>query len=400
MSIKGYKYRAYPNKSQVDLLAKFFGCSRFVFNYYLAWRSEQWQEKRISTNYTMTANHLALLKNEYPWLREVDSVALQQSLKDLDVAFHNFFHKRGGYPKFKKKLNKQSYRTMRIGNNIQIEGNHIKLPKLGWVKISNSRDFNGVIKHATITKTASGKYFISLCVEESTVIKPNDGGIIGIDVGLKDFYTDSNGRKVDNPKTLYKHERKLKRLQRQLSRKQKGSNNRNKARLKLAREYEKVSNIRKDFLHKQAFALANENQAVCVESLNVKGMLKNHHLAKSISDVSWSEFFRILDYKVAEYGGELVKVPTFYPSSQTCSCCGFKNPLVKKLSVREWMCPKCGASHDRDINAAKNILDMGLSILNQTTVGGTGSNACGDHRKSDDATAKTQRSMKQESPAS
>lgn len=401
MSIKGYKYRAYPNKSQVELLNKFFGCSRFVYNYYLNWRTEQWQKFKQSTNYTLTANHLSqVLKNELPWLDDADSTSLQQSLKDLDSAFQNFFHKRSGYPKFKKKFSKQSYRAMCVNDNIRIEGNRIKLPKIGWVKIANSRDFNGVIKHAIVTKTASGKYFISLCVEEATIIKPNAGGVVGIDVGIKDFYTDSNGCKVDNPKTLYKHERKLKRLQRKLSRKEKGSSNRNKARIKLAREYEKVSNIRKEFLHKQAFALANENQVVCAESLNIKGMLKNHHLAKAISDVSWSEFFRILDYKLAEYGGELVKVPTFYPSSQTCSCCGFKNPLVKNLNVRNWTCPECGSEHDRDINAANNILDIGLSILNQTTVGDTGSNACGDVNKTSEATVKAHTSLKQESPTS
>ena len=384
--IRGYKYRAYPTSKQVALFAIIFGCCRYVYNYYLNWRSTQWSEYKRSTNYLMTANHLAQVrKNELPWLKDADSSALQQSLKDLDKAFKNFFEKRAKYPKFKKKVGKQSYRTSYVNNNIRIEGNHIRLPKVGDIRIANSRSFNGIIKSATVTKTPSGKYFITLCVEEEFEIKPNAGGVIGIDVGLKEFYTDSNGNAVANPRTLRKHERKLKRLQRQLSRKQKGSKNRSKAKILLARKHEKVANIRKDFLHKSALTLAVENQVVCVESLNITGMLKNHRLAKSISDVSWSEFFRILEYKLTEYGGELIKIPTFYPSSQMCSCCGYKNSLVKNLSVRTWTCPKCDTVHNRDSNAAVNILTVGLA-----TVGHTGNYACGDCSKTDDATAETQ----------
>lgn len=361
---RGYKYRAYPTKAQITAFAMMFGCVRFVYNYYLEWRTSRWHDENASTNYVMSANHMkAVLKDAFPWLYDADSTALQQSLRDLDTAFRNFFERRSGYPRFKRKSDKQSYRTMCVSGNIRIDGNRIRLPKVGWVKISNSRPFDGRIKSATVTKTAGGRYYITLLVEEEYEILPNAGGELGIDVGLKEFYTDSRGRKVDNPRTLRRHEKRLKRLQRRLSRKQKGSRNRRKAKVALAREHEKVADIRKDFLHKQALALACENQVVCAEDLNISGMMKNHRLAKSISDVSWNMFFTILRYKLEDRGGVLIKVPAFYPSSQTCSNCGYQNPLVKDLSVRTWICPECGTIHDRDINAALNILEKGLEML-------------------------------------
>ena len=237
------------------------------------------------------------------------------------------------------------------------------IPKAGRVKIVKTRDFDGRIMSATVSKTSSGKYYISLQVEEEYEILPNNGGQIGLDAGLTSLLTSSDTDVIMNPKTLLRHEKRLKRLQRSLSRKQKGSANREKARRRLALEHEKVANIREDYQHKISCRLANENQIVCIEDLDVKSMLSDHRLAKSISDASWSELLRKLEYKMADRGGMLIKVPGTYPSSQRCSCCGEINPKVKDLSVRKWTCSECGAEHDRDVNAAINILEKGLEML-------------------------------------
>lgn len=362
---KGFKARLYPTEEQKAILNKTFGCSRFVYNHFLAERKRSYKEDGVSLNYKKTANMLTILKHhrDYLWLNDVDSMALQEALRNLDRAYQNFFKGNARYPKLHSKRNKQSYRTRNQNNGVRIVGNTVKIPKVGYVKFKGLKHFNGRILNAAISKSASGKFYISLCVETADEVAPNAGGIVGLDVGLKEFYTDSNGSTVANPRTYRKHEKKLIRAQRSLSRKQKGSNNRSKQRVRLAVQHEKVANIRGDFLHKQTSTLANENQVVCVESLNIKGMLRNHRLAKAISDVSWSKFFRLLEYKMAERHGIVVKVPTFYPSSQTCSCCGYKNPFVKNLAVREWVCPECGSHHDRDSNAATNILNKGLEIL-------------------------------------
>jgi putative transposase len=315
-------------------------------------------------NYTQTSAMLTRLKgdNDFSFLKAVDSVALQQSLRDLDRAYQNFFTKRARFPKFKNKHNNhQSYRTLNQGSNIRIVGNCLKLPKLGYVKVKQSMEV-GHINNVTIEKTPTEKYFAVLNVDFEPNFKQNNGNSIGIDVGLKEFYTDSNGNKVDNPKHLEKSEKKLKREQRRLSRKQKGSSNRNKQRIRVARVYEKITNQRNDFLQKESTRLVRENQTIVIEDLNVKGMLRNHRLAKAISSVSWSRFFTMLEYKAIWYGNTIIRVPTFYPSSQTCSYCGYKNPLVKNLSIREWTCPQCHAKHDRDINASINILTKGLSL--------------------------------------
>ena len=357
----GYKFRIYPNKTQENLINRTIGCAHFVFNHFLAVRRDEWKVNRNSLIYVKTSRLLTDLKKreETAWLSEADSMALQESLRDLDRAYENFFAKRAKYPRFKSKHNhSQSYRTRNQSGGIRIEGNRIKLPKVGFVKIKQSRDFGGKILNATVSCTASGKYFVSLCVEldKKILLCSNDGGEIGIDVGLKEFYSDSNGNTVANPRILRRLTKKLVREQRKLSRKMPKSENRNKARIRVARVHERITNIRRDFLHKLSARLTRENQTVAVEHLNVKGMLRNHRLAKSISDASWSEFFRQLTYKAELHGGELLKVDTFYPSSQTCSACGYQNQLTKKLSVREWDCPKCGTHHDRDVNAAKNIL--------------------------------------------
>ncbi len=362
---KGYKARIYPTKVQQDILFKIFGSCRFTYNYFLAERIRSYKEDGVSLTYNKTANLLTILKRDkdHLWLNDCDSMALQESLRNLDRAYQNFFKGNVRFPRFHSKHAKQSYRTRNQGNGIRIVDNTVKIPKVGFVKYKGLKDFNGRILNATVSMSSSGKFYISLCVEVESTDLNNDGCMVGLDVGIKEFYTDSTGNTVANPKTYAKHEKKLVREQRRLSRKKKGSNNRNKQRIRLAIQHEKVADIRRDFLHKESFKLANENQVVCVEDLNVKGMLRYHHLAKSISDVSWSEFFRQLEYKVAEHGGVLVKVPTSYPSSQTCSCCGYQNPIVKDLAVREWNCPICGIRHERDRNAAINILNKGLEML-------------------------------------
>ena len=362
--IRGYKYRAYPNSNQRAFFQKCFGCCRFVFNHYLSYRKKAWDARHESVSYPDTSRDLThVLKKENPWLKEADSIALQQSLRHLDTAYSNFFQKRSGYPKFRSKRGAQSYRTMNVNGSLRISKRAIRVSKAGWVKIRNSRDFDGRIISATISQAVSGKYYISLQVEEEYVILPNDGGVIGLDAGIKVLYTDSFARYVENPKTLAKHEKRLKRLQRSMSRKRRGSKNREKARKRLAIEHEKVASIRNDFQHKETYRLANENQVVCVEDLNVRGMMKNHRLAKSISDVSWSEFYRKLEYKLEDRGGILVKVPRTFPSSQLCFNCGSRNHAVKDLSIRTWRCPVCGEVLGRDTNAAINILEKGMEML-------------------------------------
>ena len=367
--IKGYKFRLYPNKTQAILLNKTLGCCRFVFNHFLAVRRDSWEKDKKSVSYSETSSLMTQLKSDesHMWLKEVDSVALQQSLRDLDVAYQNFFKHGRGYPKFKSKRNhRQSYRTQNDGKKIRVEGRRIKLPKVGLVRFEQSREFNGRILNATVTRTATGKYFVSLCVQEDIAdnLRQNDGGQIGLDVGLKEFCTDNQGKTVANPKPLRRLSKKLTKAQRKLSRRKLDSHNRNRQRIKFARIHEKITNIRKDFLHKLTTKLCRENQTIAVESLNVQGMMRNHKLARAIADVSWGEFFRQLQYKAFFYGCEVIKVPTFYPSSQTCCTCGYKNPLTKDLSVRHWICPMCGSVHDRDQNAAINILRKALALKN------------------------------------
>lgn len=362
---RGLKYRIYPNKEQKILINKTLGCGRFVYNHFLRVRMDEWKFNHKSINYSDTSAMLKDLKKypEYSWLKEADSTALQQSLRDLQKAYDNFFAKRAKYPRFKSKHNyTQSYRSQCVNNNIRVVGNRIQLPKIGRVKTKFSRKVIGKISNATITRTASDKYFVSLCVEYETELQPSADGQVGIDVGIKSFYSDSNGNVVENPKFLAKYTKKLVREQRKLSRKKLGSGQREKQRIRVARVHEKIANTRNDFQHKLSYHLANENSLIAVEKLNIEGMVKNKKLAKAISDAAWSKFFEKLDYKTKEHGGKLVKIPTFYPSSQTCHVCGFQNPIVKNLSVREWICPQCGESLDRDQNAAINILKKALSM--------------------------------------
>ena len=360
---KGVKFRAYPNKEQQNLINRTLGCCRLIYNKGLAMRNDAYSNGE-KIGYNQTSAMLTDLKKQadFAFLRDVDSIALQQSLRDLDRGFKNLFEKRARHPQFKSKHNNhQSYRTINQDDNIRIIGKYIKLPKLGYVKIKQSMEV-GHINNVTVERTPTGKYFVVLNVDFEPEFRPNAGRMIGIDVGIKEFYSDSNGNVVNNPKYLEKSMRKLVRAQRRLSRKQKGSNNRNRQRVKVAKVHEKITNQRNDFLQKQSTILVSENQTICIEDLNVKGMIRNHKLAQHIASCSWSKFFAMLEYKAAWYGNDIIKVPTMYPSSQTCSSCGYKNPLVKNLSIREWECPNCHAKHSRDTNASINILNKGLSL--------------------------------------
>lgn len=360
---KGIKFRIYPNREQQNLINQTLGCCRLIYNKGLAMRNEAFKNGS-KIGYPQTSLMLTKLKKceDFAFLKVVDSIALQQSLRDLDRGFVNFFQKRAAHPTFKSKRNyHQSYRTVNQGDNIRISGKYIKLPKLGYVKIRQSMEV-GKINNVTVEHTSTGKYFAVLNVEFEPQSRQNYNGCIGIDVGIKEFYSDSNGNVVSNPKYLEKSMRKLIREQRKLSRKQKGSNNRNKQRVKVALVYEKITNQRNDFLQKESIMLICENQTICIENLKVKNMMRNHRLAKSIASVSWSKFFDMLEYKAMWYGNDIIRIPAMYPSSQTCSCCGYKNPLVKNLAIRNWECPECHTKHNRDTNAGINILNKGLQM--------------------------------------
>lgn len=365
-----YKFRIYPNKAQEQQIQRTFGCCRFVYNHYLAKRKEAWEQRQETMNYYACANDMTLLKKELEWLKEVDATALQSSVRDLDSAYQNFFRRaksgeKPGYPKFKSKHNHQkSYKTKKVGENIAISDNAVKLPKLGWVKCRVSKQVVGRIISATVSQNPSGKYFVAICCTE--VVLPlitKTGSVVGVDLGVKDLATTSDGEKYPNNKYIYKAGKRLARLQRRLSRKPKDSKNREKARIKVAKLHEHIANQRNDALHKATTDLVRKYDIICIENLNVSGMMKNHNLARAVSDVSMSEFRRQLEYKAEWYGKQVSIIDTFYPSSQICSYCGEQWHGTKDLSVREWTCHKCGAHHDRDVNAAINILNEGLRQL-------------------------------------
>lgn len=367
---RAYKYRIYPNTEQQERLAYQFGASRFTYNYFLRQRIDHYASTGEGLTYHATALMLTELKRqiEFEWLDEAHSQILQQALRDLDTAYSNFFNKHAQFPVFKKKHGKQS---CRFPQGFKLNGKRLYVPKVGWIKITLHRSLEGKMKNLTISKTKSGKYFASIQVEQEIDDPTYEGGQIGLDLGLKDFAVTSDGERFPNPKHLRKSEKKLTRLQRKLSRTEKGSNGREKTRLKVARQHEKVTNQRLDFTHKLSRKLVGENQIMVIEDLNIKGMVQNHHLARSISDAGWSEFVRQLTYKGEWYGCEIHKIDRFFPSSKRCYHCGFIHQDLK-LSEREWLCPECSTVLDRDINAAQNM-------LNWYTVGATEIHADGQN---------------------
>ncbi len=362
--LKAIKYRIYPRKAQAELLEKQFGSARFVYNRYLAMRKEDYlahkddPQKKGLNDYDTAAQLKELKKQpEYAWLKEAHSQVLQQSLMNLDRAFQNFFAKRAKVPKFKRKHGVQS---IRFPQSFFVLEKHISVPKIGKVRAKIHRPLEGKPKNLTITKTKSGRYDAAIQVEVEAPEPEPKAGAVGIDLGLKSFLVTSDGQEIAPPKHLLKAQKRLVRLQRHLSRCKQGSNGREKARLALARQHEKVANQRSDFLHKVSHHLTQTYGLIGLEDLNVRGMLKNQRLARAISDAGWSDLKRQLAYKADWNGGLLIEVDRFFPSSKRCSACHHTPPDLP-LSVREWNCPVCGIRHDRDQNAAINILQQVLS---------------------------------------
>lgn len=365
---KAFKFRIYPDNEQQAKLSVQFGCSRFVYNHYRHVREEYYQETKTGLTYNdCSADLTERLKVDHPWLKEATAQVLQQALMDLDKAYKNFFEGRAAYPNFRRKFDKQS---VRFPQDFRVEGGYVYLPKVGWIKAILHRKIEGKMKNCTVSKTKTGKYFVAIQCEVEHSQPEQKPAKVGIDLGLTTFATFSTGEKVEKPKHFYASQRRLKIRQRRLSRKVKGSNNRGKARQVVASIHEKIANQRKDFHHKLSRTIVDNFGVIAFESLNVSGMLKNYNLAKAIADAGWNQFVGFVEYKAGWNGAEVLRVDRFFPSSKLCSDCGCKNQSLT-LNVRQWVCTSCGVIHDRDENAA-------INILKQTTGGAPESHAVGD----------------------
>jgi putative transposase len=368
---KAYKYRIYPTSEQETLLAKSFGCARWFWNYALNLCQETYKNTGKGLTRGYIQGLLPALKKEYEWLSEPYSQCLQVVALNLSTAYKNFFDKRAMLPKFKSKHGRQS---ISYPQNVKFDGDKINLPKIGLVHCQRHRDFEGAIKTVTVSRNPDGKHFVSVLVDDGKAnpeLVPVDKAI-GIDVGLTHFAITSDGSKFDNPRFFIKHQRNLKRKQQKLSKKKKGSQNRKKARLAVAKVHSKIARCREDFLHKLSRKIVNENQVIAVENLNIKGMVKNHNLAKAISDVGWCMFCTMLKYKAESEGRQYIEIDRWFPSSKTCHVCLNRVDNLS-LDVRAWTCKHCGTHHDRDVNAAINIRDEALRIISL----GTSESACG-----------------------
>jgi putative transposase len=361
---RAYKFRFYPTPQQAEVLARTFGCARFAYNHMLRQRTDAWFQRMEKVNYNQTSAMLTALKKtpEHAWLNEVSSVPVQQSLRHLQTAFSNFFARRAGYPAFKHKDGAQAaeYTT----SAFKWDGKALKLAKMDKslnIRFSRTLPKAVVVSTVTVSKDTANRYFVSMLCTDQVTARNKAAGKVGIDLGLTHFAILSTGEKVAAPNTFRRNETRLAKLQRRLAKKQKGSANRRKARLKVARLHAKITDSRRDFLHKLSTRLINENQVIVIESLAVSNMQKNRCLSKSISDAGWSEFVRQLEYKAHWYGRELIGIDKWYPSSKRCSGCGHTAKAMP-LKVREWTCPECGIIHDRDINAARNVLAAGLAV--------------------------------------
>lgn len=358
-----YKYRLYPTKAQREYFAKVFGCVRFVYNKMLEDSEKYYKEtgKRLMTNPSS-------YKDEFPFLREVDSSALSNAKMSLDQAYSRFFKKETNRPRFKsKKDNHHSYSTNMLHDNIRIDGSYVRLPKVKFVKAKIHRTFSGRIHKASVTKTPAGDYFVILLVDTEVEKLPKSEKSIGIDLGVLNTVTDTNGNIIKNVKARDRYAKKLARENRRMKRKKDGSKNREKQRIKLNKVYRKIVNVRGDFLHKLSRNIVNENQVIACEDIKVMEIIKQNFFAGDIYDASWNKFLGMLKYKSEWYGRDFVQVGRFFPSSQVCSFCGEQNPAVKNTNIKKWTCPSCGAIHQRDLNASRNILLEGRRVLFETT---------------------------------